>query len=85
MLILVLLATLLMVGAVLWVILYAFVQGIPNFNASLFAWESTARNPSLTPALINTLIIAFMALLYVSGKVRLYNSHYGLGVDVAVA
>ena len=63
MLILVLLATLLMVGAVLWVILYAFVQGIPNFNASLFAWESTARNPSLTPALINTLIIACMALL----------------------
>lgn len=62
-LILVLIAAAITVGAVAYVVLYALVQGIPHLKPSLFAWEWTTLNQSMLPALINTLLLAFFALL----------------------
>ncbi|MDN5276322.1 MAG: phosphate transport system permease protein [Clostridiales bacterium] len=47
----------------LFIIGYILVKGIPNITADLFAWEYTSQNVSLTPAVINTLIIVVLALL----------------------
>ncbi len=55
--------TALSAGAVLWVLLYTFIQGIPNLKPSLFAWTWTLENNSMMPALINTLTIAVLSLL----------------------
>lgn len=42
---------------------YILVQGVPYLTPSLFAWEYTSDNVSLTPALFNTLIMAALSLL----------------------
>ena len=61
-LVLVLLAAAITVGAVLWVLVYTLVQGVPNLSARLFEWEYTTENQSMLPALLNTLFIAGTAL-----------------------
>ena len=61
---LVVLAAALMTGAVLWVVLYAFVQGIPNLKPELFEWTNTTANNSMMPAIVNTLIVAAMSLVF---------------------
>lgn len=61
-LVLVLLAAAITVGAVLWVLVYTLVQGVPNLSAGLFEWEYTTENQSMLPALLNTLFIAGTAL-----------------------
>ena len=62
-LILILLATAITLGAVLWILLYTAIQGFANFRFELFAWEHTSSNVSMMPALINTLTIAFFSLI----------------------
>lgn len=42
---------------------YILFKGIPHLSPSLFAWEYTSENVSLTPALINTLLMILLALL----------------------
>lgn len=42
---------------------YILVKGVPYLRPSLFAWEYTTDNVSLTPALVNTLLMALLALL----------------------
>ena len=42
---------------------YILVKGVPNLKPSLFAWEYNSDNVSLTPALVNTLLMALLALL----------------------
>lgn len=60
---LVVLSTTITVTILLFIIGYILVKGIPNITADLFAWEYTSQNVSLTPAVINTLIIVVLALL----------------------
>ncbi|SFP94922.1 phosphate ABC transporter permease PstA [Caldicoprobacter faecalis] len=62
-LLLVLSATAITVSTLLFIIAYILIKGIPNITADLFAWEYTSQNVSLTPAIINTLIIVVLALL----------------------
>ena len=62
MLILIILASAITFGAVLWILLYTFIQGFSNFSLDLFAWEHTSKNLSMMPALINTLVIAAISL-----------------------
>ncbi|MDR0514270.1 MAG: phosphate ABC transporter permease PstA [Coriobacteriaceae bacterium] len=56
-------------GAVVTVAVLAFVvgyilaKGIPALRPELFAWEYTSVNVSLVPALINTVLMAALALL----------------------
>ena len=41
---------------------YILFKGVPHLSPSLFAWEYTSENVSLTPALINTLLMILLAL-----------------------
>ncbi len=50
--------------ALLFVIVYILVKGIPHLSPELFSWKYNSDNVSLTPALINTLLIALLSLLF---------------------
>lgn len=45
-------------------VLYILFKGIPNLKPELFAWEYTTENVSMMPAIINTLSITAMSLLF---------------------
>ena len=60
---LVCLAAVITMGALLFVIAYILVKGIPHLSPELFAWEYTSENVSLVPALINTVLMTVLALL----------------------
>lgn len=45
-------------------VLYILYKGIPNIKPELFAWEYTTENVSMMPAIINTLSITAMSLLF---------------------
>ena len=59
----VLLAAVLTMSAILFLILYILIKGIPHLTPSLFAWEYTSENVSLLPALINTLFMTVLSLI----------------------
>lgn len=44
---------------------YILINGIPYLTPSLFAWTYTSENVSLTPALVNTLLMALLTLVWV--------------------
>jgi phosphate transport system permease protein len=46
-----------------FIIGYILTKGIPNITLKLFEWEYTSQNVSLTPAIINTVIITVLSLL----------------------
>lgn len=47
----------------IFLIAYILVNGVPHLTPSLFAWTYTTENASLTPALINTVIMTLLSLL----------------------
>lgn len=57
------LSALLTVLTLLFLIAYILVKGIPYLTPSLFAWEYNSENVSLTPALVNTVIMTALSLL----------------------
>lgn len=57
-----LLAALLTMGALLFLIIYILVMGVPNLTADLFAWEYNSVNVSCLPSIINTLIMTLISL-----------------------
>lgn len=59
----VLLATVLTVGALLFLIGYILVMGIPNLSWDLFSWEYNSENVSFMPAIVNTIIMTAFSLL----------------------
>lgn len=62
--ILVLLAAAITVLALLFLLVYILVNGIPYLNADLFSWTYTSENVSVVPAMINTVIMAMISLLF---------------------
>ncbi len=42
---------------------YILIKGVPHLAPELFAWEYTSENVSLMPALVNTLLMAALALI----------------------
>lgn len=62
--ILVLLAAALTIAALLFLLVYILVNGIPYLNADLFSWEYTSENVSVVPAMINTVIMAVISLIF---------------------
>lgn len=60
---LVLLCAVITVGALLFLIVYILVQGVPDLTPELFALEYTSENVSLMPALINTIFITLISLV----------------------
>ena len=59
----VLLATVLTDGALLFLIGYILVMGIPNLSWDLFSWEYNSNNVSFMPAIVNTVIMTALSLL----------------------
>lgn len=63
MLILVAVAAFLSAAALIFLIVYILVKGVPNLTPDLFVWEYNSDNVSCMPAIINTVIITFLTLL----------------------
>lgn len=51
-------------AALLFIIVYILAKGIPHLTPSLFAGEYSSENVSLMPALINTLYMTVLSLLF---------------------
>ncbi len=52
-------------AVLLLVVGFVLVNGIPNLKPSLFEWEYTSDNVSLMPALVDTVLMAVLALVLV--------------------
>ncbi len=57
------LAAIITVGALLFVVGYILVKGIPNLSFKMFEWRYTTENLSLMPALLNTILMTLLSLL----------------------
>ena len=57
------LAAAITVGALLFVVGYILVKGVPNLSLKLFEWRYNTDNLSLLPALLNTVLITLLSLL----------------------
>ena len=57
------LASIITVGALLFVVGYILVKGVPNLSWKLFEWKYTTENLSLMPALLNTILMTGLSLL----------------------
>ena len=51
------------VGVLVLIVGYILLKGIPHLSPELFAWEYNSNNVSMTPAIINTLLITLLSLL----------------------
>lgn len=63
MLILIILATAITVGMMAYLVIHILLKGISHINADLFAWEYNSKNVSMTPAIINTIIMVVFTLV----------------------
>ena len=57
------LAAIITVGALLFVVGYILVKGVPNLSWKLFEWRYNSDNLSLMPALLNTILMTLLSLL----------------------
>lgn len=62
--ILVCLAALISVAVLVTIIGYVLIRGIPHLSASLFAWKYTSENVSMMPAIVNTVTMTVLSLLF---------------------
>ena len=51
------------VSVLVLIVGYILIKGIPHLSPELFAWEYNSRNVSMTPAIINTLLMTLLSLL----------------------
>lgn len=63
MFILIILSAVIMIGAMIFIIGYILVRGIPNMKPELFAWQFTSENQSMMPAIINTILMTLCTLI----------------------
>ena len=61
---LVCLAALITAALVLILICYILIKGIPNLKPDLFAWEYNSINVSMMPAILNTLTMTVLTLIF---------------------
>lgn len=62
-LILILLSAAVTIGAVLFIIAYILINGIPNLRWEMFSPEYNTDNLSMLPSILNTLYLTFLTLL----------------------
>ncbi len=62
-LILIIISTLITALAVIFIIGYIVIKGVPNLTPELFSLKYTSANQSMLPAIINTIYITFLTLL----------------------
>ncbi len=63
MFILIILSAVIMIGAMIFIIGYILVRGIPNMKPELFEWQFTSENQSMMPAIINTVLMTLCTLV----------------------
>lgn len=63
-LMLVLTAAVITVAVLVFLVGYIVIRGIPYLKPSLFAWKYNSDNVSMLPAMINTLFMTILALLF---------------------
>lgn len=51
------------VGALLFVVGYILIKGVPHLSLKLFEWRYNTENLSLMPALLNTILMTLLSLL----------------------
>ncbi len=61
---LVCLAALITAAALITIIVYVLIRGIPHLSLSLFAWEYNSENVSMMPAIINTVTMTVLSLIF---------------------
>lgn len=61
---LVCLAALITAAALITIIVYVLIRGIPHLSLSLFAWEYNSENVSMMPAIVNTVTMTVLSLLF---------------------
>ena len=61
--ILIILATIITVGTMLFLVAYILLKGIPNITPQLFEWKYNSDNVSMMPAIINTVLMTGATLL----------------------
>ena len=59
----VLLSAAVTMGVLLFIIIFIVAKGAPHLSPGLFAWKYTSDNVSMTPAIINTLIMTAVSLM----------------------
>lgn len=57
------------------IIVYILVKGIPHLRPELFAWEYTSENVSMTPAIINTILMVLLTLV-IAAPVGIFSAIY---------
>lgn len=57
------LSAIITIGVVVTIVGYILIKGIPNLSLDLFAWKYNTTNVSMTPALVNTVIMVVLSLL----------------------
>lgn len=57
-------ATFLTVGITVCIVGYILIRGIPNLSPEMFAWEYNTENVSMMPAIINTVLMVLLVLLF---------------------
>ena len=62
--ILVILAAVITVAVLGYLLVFLLVKGIPNLKWSMFEWNYTRENVSMMPAIINTIIVTALCLLF---------------------
>lgn len=61
---LMILASFLTVGITVCLVGYILIKGIPNISPELFAWEYNSDNVSMMPAIINTVLMVILVLIF---------------------
>lgn len=62
--ILMVLASAITVGITVCIVGYILIKGIPNLTLEQFAWEYNTDNVSMMPAIINTILMVLLVLLF---------------------
>lgn len=63
-LLLVVLAAVVTVGVLVSLVAYIVLKGVPNITPQLFAWTYNSENVSMLPAIINTITITLLSLVF---------------------
>ena len=69
------LAAFITVAALLFLIVYILIKGVPYLTPELFAWEYNSENVSMLPSLINTVLLTVLAL-FVAAPLGIFAAIY---------
>lgn len=57
-------AALIVIGTFIWIVGYIVIKGLPFISSRLFEWEYSSENVSMLPAIVITILMTVIALLF---------------------